>query len=382
MSSTWPRQSHLLGPAFVCALAACGAPEAPTPAAPRSAPAAPLALAPDAPAARDAARALDDAGDATDASDAGDANSVGSDAPGAPASAGGAATSTPPPPVSPLHARTAQPDDGVWSPLRPEPQGEAVLYETTLHPSATNPYVTVRLVAADLTHVALRLVAGTREPVAPDVPAPARAGLVPAADLAALLAVANGGWRSEHGHFAMRVGPHRFDRPRPGRGDACTVGLDERGRVFVAPWAELEPRETELAAWRQTPACLVHRGALHPALVTETHTRRWGAAADGGVDIPRTALAIDRTGRYALFALGDRTTAKALADALLAAGASAAAELDINWSYTRFFLYSHAHAGGAPRIVRSIGTKGQHPAASYVERRSERDFFYFARRAR
>ncbi|HRG95238.1 MAG TPA: hypothetical protein PLR99_03245, partial [Polyangiaceae bacterium] len=155
-----------------------------------------------------------------------------------------------------------------------------------------------------------------------------------------------------------------------------------RGRVFVAPWSELEPRETELAAWRQTPACLVHRGALHPALVTETHTRRWGAAADGGVDIPRTALAIDRTGRYALFALGDRTTAKALADALLAAGASAAAELDINWSYTRFFLYSHAHAGGAPRIVRSIGTKGQHPAASYVERRSERDFFYFARRAR
>ncbi|MBK6461635.1 MAG: hypothetical protein IPF92_11570 [Myxococcales bacterium] len=352
--------------------AACGAPEAPIAA---TSPASLPTAARDAGVALDAGSALEAGAVDAWAGDGGDPNA------GVVANvdAGGAvSTSTPPPTLTPPHARTAQPDDGAWRPLRSD-SGEAVLYETTLHPSATNPYVSVSLVAADLTHVALRLVAGTREPVAPDVPASARAGLVPAADHAGLLAVANGGWRSEHGRFAMRVGPHRFDRPRPGRGEACTVGLDEGGRLVVGPWAELEPRETELAAWRQTPACLVLHGAVHPALATETHTRRWGAAADGGVEIPRTALGVDRAGRYALFALGDRTTAKALADTMVAAGARAAAELDINWSYTRFFLYSNA--SGAPRIARSIGTKGQHPATSYVERRSERDFFYFARRA-
>ena len=368
-------RSHLLGAVLAC-VAACATPDPPQATAPRAAPPAEVA-ARDATAAPSTPPPLE-----ASAVDGGDATARG-EAPDADAGEVREATearSTPPPPLRPLHPRTAQPDDGAWRPVRPDPEGEAVLYETTLHPSPTNPYVTVSLVAVDLARVALRLVAGTREPVAPDVPALARAGLVPVADHAGLLAVANGGWRSEHGHFAMRVGPHRFDRPRPGRGEACTVGLDEKGRLVVAPWSELEPRETELAAWRQTPACLVRRGELHPSLVTETHTRRWGAAADGGVEIPRTALGVDRAGRYAIFALGDRTTAKALADAMLAAGARDAAELDINWSYTRFFLYTHG-AGGGPRIVRSIGTKGQHPATSYVERRSERDFFYFVRRA-
>lgn len=281
-----------------------------------------------------------------------------------------------PPGFAPPHERTAAQGDGEWTPSAPQ-QDTPLLYETSVHPSPQKGHVKVTLVAFDLTRVAVHLVAGTREPVAKAVPGEARPGVVPAADRGALLAVTNGGWRSEHGHFAMRVGPHRFEVPKPG---ACTIALGPAG-LQIAPWEEIAPKDSELWAWRQTPACLVLRGALHPALVRETMTRRWGAAVDGGVEIPRTALGLHGSGRYALFALGESTTAKALADALIAAGTTSAAELDINWSYTRFFLYDRIAESQSVRIVRSIATKGEHPPSSYVSKSSERDFFYFVRKA-
>jgi len=265
----------------------------------------------------------------------------------------------------------------VWTPIASH-EGTALLYQATVHPSPTKGQAKVIVVAIDLARVALRLVAGTREPVSPKTMTSARPGIVPIDDHPLLIAVTNGGWRSEHGHFGMRLGADTFAPPKPG---ACTVGLSATGGLTIAPWEEVAPKEATLAAWRQTPACLFHRGVFHPALVRETMTRNWGAAVDGGVEIPRTALGVDATGRYGFFALGENTSAKALADGLLAAGAGSAAELDINWSYTRFFLFERATPESPVSIARSIGTKGQHPPRSYVEKSSERDFFYFARKA-
>lgn len=277
---------------------------------------------------------------------------------------------------APPHTRTASPDDGVWSPIASH-EGAALLYQSTVHPSPTKGQAKVVVVAIDLARVALRLVAGTREPVGPPKAQVARPGVVPLDEHAVLLAVTNGGWRSEHGHFGMRVGA---DTIAPAKSGACTVGLTASGGLTIAPWEEIAPKQSTLAAWRQTPACLAHRGALHPALVRETMTRNWGAAVDGGVEIPRTALGVDATGRYAFFGLGDGTSAKALGDALLAAGALSVAELDINWSYTRFFLFDKPTPDAPVAIVRSIGTKGQHPPRSYLDKSSERDFFYLVRK--
>ncbi len=281
-----------------------------------------------------------------------------------------------PPRFTPPNARTGQPEDGQWSPLASH-EGTVSLYQTTVHPSLTKRQVKVTVVAIDLARVALRLVAGTREPVSPQKNEISRPGVVPMGDHPVLIAVTNGGWRSEHGHFGMRVGADTLAPPKPG---ACTVGLSSAGGLTIAPWEEIAPKESSFSAWRQTPACLAHRGVLHPALVKETLTRNWGAAVDGGVEIPRTALGVDVSGRYGFFGLGEGTSAKALADGLLAAGASSVAELDINWSYTRFFLFERATPDSPVAIVRSIGTKAQHPPRSYLEKSSERDFFYFARK--
>jgi hypothetical protein len=277
---------------------------------------------------------------------------------------------------APPHARTASPDDGGWIAIASH-DGAPMLYQSTVHPSPSKAQAVVRVVAVDLRRVDFRLVAGTREPVGPTKLPVVRPGVVPVEEHDVLVAVTNGGWRSEHGHFGMRVGADTLAPAKPG---ACTIGLLATGGLTIAPWEEIAPKESTLSAWRQTPACLAHKGSLHPALVRETMTRNWGAAVDGSVEIPRTALGVDTAGRYAFFGLGEGTSAKALADGLLAAGASSVAELDINWSYTRFFLFEKATPEAPVAIVRSIGTKGQHAPRSYVEKSSDRDFFYLVRK--
>jgi hypothetical protein len=269
--------------------------------------------------------------------------------------------------------RTAKEGDGQWRAL--PSRGEA-LHVTTLRVHPLQAGVTVTVVAIDLERASVHLVAGTLEPVSEAaIPETRRRGLVPADQHAALIAVMNGGWKAHHGHLGMRVGDDVFLPPREG---GCAVALD-RGGVVVAPWSELSPREKDFEAYRQTPACLVLGGKPHEELVRDPMSRKWGATDKGGVEIRRSALGVDASGRYALFGLGENTTARGMADGMVAAGAVNAAELDVNWSYTRFFVYGDG-AEGKTVITKALVPKIEVKPNSYVERASERDFFYVAQR--
>jgi hypothetical protein len=59
---------------------------------------------------------------------------------------------------------------------------------------------------------------------------------------------------------------------------------------------------------------------------------------------------------------------------MLAAGAHDAAELDINWNWTRFLTFAK-NPEGALRVSGSL-VDVQYSNRAYVERPSERDFFY------
>jgi hypothetical protein len=82
-------------------------------------------------------------------------------------------------------------------------------------------------------------------------------------------------------------------------------------------------------------------------------------------------------GRTLIYGLGEWITPRALAEAMRAAGAVDAAELDVNWSYTRFFLFG---PGSPPEITDSLIPKLKHAPGQYVTKPAERDFFYLARR--
>jgi hypothetical protein len=257
--------------------------------------------------------------------------------------------------------------------------GPAVLYRTTVHPHRIKWDHEVTVVAIDLREVELRLVAGTQEPVSPGVPAERRPGLVPQADQADLVAVFNGGFLTRHGQLGMKVDGDTFLPPRP---DACTVAIYGDGAVRVAPWTLLQATEKAISAYRQTPPCLVSGGALHPAIDDSVRPRLWSAAENGDTEIRRSALGVSASGRALFYGLGEWVTARELAEAMQAAGAVDAAQLDINWSYTKFLFFGRPSPGAPLEVVSTLIPKIKHTRKGHVGTPAERDFFYLKRRAR
>lgn len=284
----------------------------------------------------------------------------------------------PPPAFAPPFERTAKPGDGTWTPLVPAGGGEpALIYRTTVHPDRTKPQVYAAIVAVDLRRVGLRFVAGTKEPPAPSVPADHRPGLVPAADQANLVAVFNGGFMARHGQWGITVGA---DVLLPLRDDGCTIALLGDGGVMVRTQAALGPAPAKATAMRQTPPCLVEQGEIHPALLGPEKPRRWGMSETGGVDIRRSAIGVMPGGRTLMYGLGEWITPRQMAEAMRTAGAADAAELDVNWSYTRFLLYGPRPSPGAPpEVTATLVPKIKHGPRQYVVKPEERDFFYLVR---
>jgi hypothetical protein len=236
----------------------------------------------------------------------------------------------------------------------------------------------VAIVAIDLRRVALHLVAGTREPESRAVADEKRTGLIPADHQADLLAVFNGGFMTRHGSYGVMIAGDLFVPPRE---DACTVALFSDGRVRIAPWGELGGGAAGMAAYRQAPQCLMERGVLHADLDSEYGARIWGSTQEGRRDTRRSAIGIDATGQVLLYGLGEWTTAKELAVGMKAAGSAFAAELDINWSYTRFLFFGRPSPGEPLQVVSTLVPKTEHSRLGYVSAASEKDFFYLKKRA-
>ncbi len=279
----------------------------------------------------------------------------------------------PPHAFDPPFARTASEGDGRWTGLADGARGGVpVMARALVHPHPIKGFVFVDVIAIDLAKTELRLVAGTVEPESKGASADVRTGLVPSEDWSRLLAVFNGGFMARHGEYGMMLNGTVFVPPRA---DACTVLLARDGKIAIRSAArELEDAPQHLG-WRQTPPCLVERGEVNPRLAQENASRIWGAAVGGARDIRRSALGLDASGSTLFYGFGEWVTARDLALAMRQAGAVAAAELDINWSYTKFFFFTHEDAE-PPRIRETIVPKLEYDAKRYTSRPAERDFFY------
>ncbi|NUQ73016.1 MAG: phosphodiester glycosidase family protein [Polyangiaceae bacterium] len=307
-------------------------------------------------------------------------------APGPTAAPGESSNASPPPVVSALpppkfnalHARTAKPGDGEWTPM---PHGAAageppVLYQTVAHPHPIKKYVYVTIVAIDRSRVDLHLVAGTLEPESKTVPAERRPGLIPQAHQDDLIAVFNGGFMAKHGRYGMMIDGDIFLPPRD---ELCSVALLRDRSVRIQTWKDLRASERDIVAFRQTPPCILVGGVPHPELETDRRPRPWGGAENGDVEVRRSALGLDATGNVLFYGLGEWVTVKALADSMRAAGAVNAAQLDINWSYTRFLFFGRPAPGDPLQVTETLIPKIKHSKQGYVTNPSERDFFYLRR---
>lgn len=279
--------------------------------------------------------------------------------------------------VGPFNPKFAAAGDGVWVPvpLAESPAEEPLLHKTLIHPDAKRPWAEVFVVAVDLRRAQVRAVAGTREPkgTAPGAREAQRTGLIPATDLPVLFAGFNGGFKEEHGHYGMKIGGVLLIKPRP---DACTVAMTEAGELRIAPWKAVQDVESTFEWWRQTPACLVVGGKLHPALYDEN--TNWGAALGGGTVVRRSAVGLDAEGKTLFVAVSNHTTPRTMAVAMSHAGAVNVAQLDINYSYPRFVLFPKGASGEREAVSLFEGFKVE--PGDYVREPSVRDFFYLVRK--
>ncbi|MBN4059272.1 hypothetical protein JYT22_01310 [Endomicrobium sp. AH-315-J14] len=280
----------------------------------------------------------------------------------------------PPAAFDAMHKRTARPEDGKWAPMADgERSGQTVMYRSQVHPHPIKKWIFVNFIAFDLKHVELHLLAGTDEPASEVVPDHRRPGLVPKLHHDGLLAVFNGGFKVKHGNYSMKLGDDVFLPPGE---DACVVARMPERTLRIGRWSDLEATLPPSLWWRQTPPCLLHEGQLNERLSTEYATRKWGAGLGAVYDIRRSAVAFDQSGRSLIYAFGDWVTATDLARALKAAGVQSAAQLDINWKYTRFYLFHRPGEDGAPEIRETLIPKTKFHRKRYTYKPSYRDFFY------
>lgn len=288
----------------------------------------------------------------------------------------------PPPDVAPPHPASAGEGDGRWVALGSASLAEHaaaephLLYRTVIHPHHVSRWKKVTIVAIDLERARLELVAGTDEPESKEVPADKRPGVVPEGDLPYVLAAFNGSWQARHGRYGMMKDGVVFLPPRE---DACTVALHQDGRVTLRSWTAIAPNQVGLAAWRQAPSCILEQGALHPEL-EQRNERRWGGLDPKTKTRRRSAIALDATGRVFFFGLGEEVGPRELAEGLRVAGAQHAAQLDINYYWTRFLLFGRPKPDAPLQVTSTLIPKLEHRKRGYVSLPEPRDFFYVARR--
>lgn len=290
----------------------------------------------------------------------------------------------PPADVAPPYAKSAAPGDGHFTTFGDAAKGERTAVEppivmrTVLHPHPESRWVTVTVAAIDLRRIALELVPGTEDLRWANLPVSAESGLVKASDRAALAFVTNGGFQPKHGHWGLVANGVVVSRPRE---DGCTIAVDAKLGVRIAPWTELPEAAREAATLRQTPPCLVDEGAVHPSLLAGKD-KPWAGHTTDLRTRRRSAMGIDRTGEILFYAVGEEAEPRWLAEGLRLAGAAYAAELDINWYWTRFVLFGEKGEGEVGlRVTSTLISKMEHLETSYVERASTRDFFYGVLRA-
>ncbi len=293
-----------------------------------------------------------------------------------------AGTSFPPSDFAPPHSRSARAGDGKWVRLG-DPRtndraasGRAVLYHTELHPHPVSRFKSVAVVAIDLLHSSVHFAAGKRDPGVTGLPAEYPPGFVPEAHRDSLLAVFNGGFKPKHGRWGMMLAGQQLIAPRE---QGCTLALYKNGTARLRSWPVLAASQAAMEAYRQTPPCLLEQGELPPTLKAGNE-RPWGGRDPKRQTRRRSAVGIDASGRVLFYGMGTEVGPQLLAEGMKTAGAVSAAQLDINWSWTRFLLFGQPKTDTRLQVTSTLIPKMVHGRFGYVTKSAARDFFYIMRR--
>jgi hypothetical protein len=223
-----------------------------------------------------------------------------------------------------------------WAAYGPNVNGGPAMAEAVIMLDPQRSYTGIVLVRIDLTKIQLHMMPGYLEPSHSTavVQAFPELGMVPTNEQNKLVVAFNGGFKFINGHFGMMVNGLTLVQPKEG---IATVALYQDGHVQIGVWGKDINQSPDVIAYRQNCPPLLEEGRTNPEL-SSNNRKAWGYT--GNSDITwRTGLGITKDGRYLIYAVGNGTSAKTIAVALMKAGAYNGMQLDINQAYTHFYTY-------------------------------------------
>jgi hypothetical protein len=293
-----------------------------------------------------------------------------------PQPAGGAPAATPTPGVTPLPPDLVIPttwpqatDEGVWQPAGRQVGGQAAMARTFVLPDPQRPYARVDLVWINPLRARVHLVAGTQYPAIPS--GLHGTGEVPLDVRPRLLAAFNGGFQrmaGQYGSVGFRIAGQWFTQPTPG---LATLAMDASGRATLGAWGSEVPFVPAPFDLRQNLPPILDQGRISPHIDDGAY---WGVTVNNTVRVWRSGLGQTADGAL-IYAAGTPLTARGLAEALQAAGAQRAMELDINSYWVTFNFYFPDGPAAAPVRGEKLLAAMTRPATRYLTP-DTRDFFY------
>lgn len=263
--------------------------------------------------------------------------------------------------VVPSHA-----GEGYWVPRGRLVNGQAAIYTTYLRP-ANNPSVTAGVAWIDTNLLQARLYSGSLSPggffwhyTAPITLAAART----------LVAAFNGGFLLKDSHGGYFSEGHLVSPLLPG---AASLVIYRDGSLTVGKWGRDVSRTSTVVAVRQNLTLLVDHGTVAPGL-NRYDVATWGAALNGIIDTPRSALGVTATGAL-VYAEGPMNIVD-LANIMVRAGAIRAMVLDMNPPWPVFATYrpTTPHGVATPANGLDLSPSMVQTPARFFDPKYARDF--------
>ncbi len=243
-------------------------------------------------------------------------------------------------------------DEGVWTAYIQDPSGNNVAYRTFLQPDTDRPYVTVGIVAFDLTRTHLHYEPGTLEPVSSANII--RTGQIPPADRTpgTLLVAFNGGFKTVHGNYGAFIDGTVLVPPIDGMG---TIAIYKDGSLRIGEWGTDLTYTPDMVVYRQNCPLMVQDGEINPQVYNNS-INDWGGTLSGNIVTFRSGIGISQDGKTLFYFAGNTLTMPALAKAMHSAGAYQAMQLDINNYYVFFasFEVQNGQLTGIPLLPRDM----------------------------
>lgn len=261
------------------------------------------------------------------------------------------------------------PGEGAWVAGRPDAAGRPAIYTTWFRPDPRYGSVVAGAAWIRAGDTTAHLVPGTRQPGGGW---PGNAS-VPSADVAALVATFNSGWKMQdiNGGFYLdgRTG-------RPLADGAASVVIDDHGNVTIGQWGRDVTLTPHVAAVRQNLALVVD-GGRPVAGLADNATGLWGSAHNQLQYTWRSGIGTDAHGDL-IYVAGDQMTLSTLAAAMVDAGVVRGMQLDIHRSMVTFASWRPGPGGTSP-VPTHLLPAMPGSAARYLQP-DQRDFFYLTLR--